>query len=464
MRLVRLAAAADDTGEARWCPHTPTARQAEFLTFDGLEALYGGAAGGGKSDALLMGALQHVDMPGYSAILFRRTHTDLALPGAIMDRAHEWLAGTAAHWADRDKCWTFPNGATLTFGYLDGPRDRFRYQSAEFQYIGFDEVTQFEERDYLYLFSRLRRTGEIAAPLRMRAATNPGGIGHEWVKRRFIDSPESRVFMPAKLEDNPHLDRAEYETALNQLDPVTRQQLRDGLWIRDPSGLVYSSWDDARNTTACLPPLPEGEQWTKILACDFGVVDPTAFAVWAFCEHDPCAYLLESDQWTDLAPSEAAEIAREWDRRHGGFAAMVGDVGGLGKGFEAEWRKRFHLPLRAAKKNDKLGYIKLFNGALHNGTIRALPWANEQLIADLRALPWADEQHTREHPGSPNHLSDCALYGWRESRSWAWEPRVVPPSDEAGIRLAQVEARKSKLAERNRRRQSDTDNEWIWND
>ena len=98
--------------EQRWCPHTPTARQAAFLEVDALEALFGGAAGGGKSDALLMGALQYVDVPGYSALILRRTTTDLALPGAIMDRDGEWLRPTGAHWNDIKKTWRFPSGAS----------------------------------------------------------------------------------------------------------------------------------------------------------------------------------------------------------------------------------------------------------------------------------------------------------------------------------------------------------------
>ena len=82
--------------ENPWIPHEPTPKQAEFLLMPDLEVLFGGSAGGGKSDALLMAALQYVDVPGYAAILFRRTYTDLSLPGALMDRAHEWLQGTKA--------------------------------------------------------------------------------------------------------------------------------------------------------------------------------------------------------------------------------------------------------------------------------------------------------------------------------------------------------------------------------
>src|SRR4051812_7334087 len=97
----------------RWIPHYPHPPQEAFLSLDCREAMYGGAAGGGKSDALLMAALQYVDVPGYSALILRRTFPDLALPGAIMDRSKEWLHGTDAHWNENERRWTFPSGATL---------------------------------------------------------------------------------------------------------------------------------------------------------------------------------------------------------------------------------------------------------------------------------------------------------------------------------------------------------------
>lgn len=158
-------------GEQPWSPHAPTDKQKEFLDDDGLEAMFGGAAGGGKSNGLLMSALKFVHVPGYAALLLRRSFSDLALPGAIMDRSHTWLRGTAAQWKEKDKTWVFPSGARLTFGYLERNDDHFRYQSSEFQFVGFDELTQFNEAQYSYLFSRLRRAG-VNAPLRMRSATD----------------------------------------------------------------------------------------------------------------------------------------------------------------------------------------------------------------------------------------------------------------------------------------------------
>lgn len=219
----------------------PTPRQAVFLSCPHREALYGGAAGGGKSEALLMAALQYADVPGYAAILFRRTYADLALEEALMDRADDWLQDTDATWHGQERRWEFPSGATLSFGYLDSKNDRFRYQSAAYQFIGFDELTHFREKDYRYLFSRLRRPANSEIPLRMRAGTNPGGVGHDWVKRRFIDGGNSRdrVFVPARLDDNPHLDRAEYVEMLSELDPVTRQQLLNGDWSARKPGDMF---------------------------------------------------------------------------------------------------------------------------------------------------------------------------------------------------------------------------------
>jgi predicted phage terminase large subunit-like protein len=230
----------------KYIPHQPTEKQALFLLHDHIpEILYGGSAGGGKTDALLMAALQYVDVPGYAALLLRRTYADLSLPGAIMSRSFEWLEGKA-HWDEKLKTWTFPSGATLTFGYLDTPRDHYRYQGSEFQFVGFDEVTQFKEAQYLYLHSRLRRLEGSDIPIRMRAASNPGDIGHEWVKARFITA-ETRVpacmFIPSTLADNPYLDRAEYIQSLMKLDPITREQLLNGNWdVRPEGGLFKREW------------------------------------------------------------------------------------------------------------------------------------------------------------------------------------------------------------------------------
>ncbi len=227
----------------KYIPHVPEPPQQAFMLLDTFEAFYGGAAGGGKSDALLAGALQYVDVPGYAALILRRTFAELVMADAIMARSFEWLAGTDAVWNAGEHKWSFPSGATLTFGHVQYEMDRFNYQGAAFQYIAFDELTEFPELVYRFLLSRCRRpSGDsllAKVPLRVRGASNPGGLGHDWVKRRFVDSGPDKPFIPAKLGDNPHLDRESYTTTLMELDPLTRKRLLDGDWSVRPMGAMF---------------------------------------------------------------------------------------------------------------------------------------------------------------------------------------------------------------------------------
>lgn len=223
-------------------PHLPTTRQIRFLELESLDALYGGAAGGGKSDALLMAALQFAAVPGYSALILRRTFADLKLSGSLIDRSDEWLRGKA-RWNGQEHRWRFSSGATLQFGYCDHEGDEQRYRGSEFQFIGLDEATQFTETQIRFLFSRLRRRRSIPVPMRYRLVSNPGGPGHEFVKRRYIapGSPQ-RVFVPARLADNPFLDQEQYLQSLAELDPLTRAQLLAGDWDAVAGGRFKADW------------------------------------------------------------------------------------------------------------------------------------------------------------------------------------------------------------------------------
>jgi predicted phage terminase large subunit-like protein len=232
----------------KYCPHIPTAKQLAFLLCPRLEAFFGGAAGPGKTEALLMGALQCVEHPNYRALLLRRTFRQLNQSESIMFRARQQLANTDAEWNTTDKRFTFPSGASVTFGNLDSDDDAYQYDSSEFQYIGFDELTSFTERQYTYLFSRLRTTKDNPVALRMRSASNPGNRGHDWVNAHFMiglpteslhqEFPE-RFFLGARIDDNPHLRREEYLAALANLDPVRRRQLLNGDWEVAPSGNLF---------------------------------------------------------------------------------------------------------------------------------------------------------------------------------------------------------------------------------
>ena len=261
-----------------------------YMSLRSREALYGGAAGGMKTETLGIDALQYVDIPGYSAILFRRKRSDHELPNCLIPRLQGWLAPHIEEKTVKFNNYKLifktlnPDGsigkpATLTFGYCFNVNTSTQYQGAEFQYVGWDEVCQIKAKDYLYLLSRLRKcvcpihkkkpvekrlpSGNIEikqvanyvkgcplcdrakiVPLKCRAAGNPGDISHQFIKDRFQIKRDpktnlfrgfdvERPFIPAYLWDNPYLDES-YEDNLKQLDEVTRKQLMEGDWNSSP--------------------------------------------------------------------------------------------------------------------------------------------------------------------------------------------------------------------------------------
>lgn len=245
--------------------------QTEFLSCSAYEALYGGAAGGGKSAAMLAAPLRWVHLPSFNGIIFRRTFPELE--GQIIPKSRELYRHAGATYNSVQHTWTFPSGARVSFGHLQHDSDVYKFQGMEFQFIGFDELTQFTERQYTYLLTRARSAHGI--PIRVRSTSNPGGEGHEWVFKRWGpwldrdysgvralpgqvlhhthngDTEEpcepntsgalSRVFIPAKVTDNPHLmdNDPGYIDRLSAQDRVTRAQLRDGDWMIRPGAGAY---------------------------------------------------------------------------------------------------------------------------------------------------------------------------------------------------------------------------------
>lgn len=249
---------------SQYSPESPHPKQISFLTLRCMEALYGGAAGGGKSSSLLLAALQFVHVPGYAALILRTDLSRLKLAGGLIPRSQEWLHDKA-RWNGSDYTWTFPNGAKIQFGYLSNSQDKYRYGSSEYQCICFDELTEFSEEDYRFMFSRLRMKSSIESQgvfYRIRAASNPGGRGHEWVKSRFVTKQaeedlkdnnlqdtywvrgdvDKRAFVPAKVADNPSVNRVQYIKNLQHLSPVTRERLMNGDWTIMPTGLIKPTW------------------------------------------------------------------------------------------------------------------------------------------------------------------------------------------------------------------------------
>lgn len=212
-----------------------------------------------------MGAAQHVDIPGYSALLLRKAFSDLILPGALMDRAHEWWDEMDCDWNEQNHIWTFPcpkgGVAKIAFGYMEHENDKLRYKSAQFNYIGFDELTDFTEGQFQFMFSRVRRLQGSGIPGRVRSASNPGGPGHEWVYNRYIlpaesgEMPPGRFFIRALLSDNPHLDQDDYIDSLAFTDLETRRQILEGDWTYRPEGNKFKRQWLEGHFLAMRPPL-----------------------------------------------------------------------------------------------------------------------------------------------------------------------------------------------------------------
>lgn len=374
---------------------------------DAREVLYGGAAGGGKTDALLMAALQYVDTPGYSALVVMRTFADLCLPKAGMSRAREWLAGTGARPSDGGRAWHFPSGATLTFGYVDNEGDEQRYRTAEFQCVCLDELTRFPEHAYRYLFSRLRRLAGSDVPVRMRAATNPGGKGHEWVKKRFLPpqffaapadrrmdvvwEKDGRVFVPARLEDNYALDRADYERSLAELPPVVRAQLRQGDWQAHEGGHFQARWFPRYTTHADAWQVPGKSQVYRVQdAMIFAAVDPAGgvseladYTAVVVCALTPEGDLLILDVLRERWPVEQvveslAAVCRRWEPS---FVVME----------EAFMQSAY---VRAARANPRIPTVHAIRPGGRSKLVRATPAilrAEARQVCLPREAPWLED-------------------------------------------------------------------------
>lgn len=401
-------------------------KQRSFLALTQLEALYGGAAGGGKTEALLGDALrpEFIREKRYSCLILRRTYPELAMRGSIMQRAIEWVGDE--YWDGNLKRFALPSGAVIQFGYCDNERDLGRYKSAQFHRVYIDELTEWPEDWYAFLFSRIRKSNFDSIPLAMRAATNPDGPGADWVRARFgiplnevVVDPilsESTAFLPARVEDNPSLNLAEYEASLAKLGPTRYAQLRWGRWSRDGEGLVYRGFKSERNT---LRELPEGFIGYG-LALDYGFNDECAFAIFAWRRYSKIVYIVSCYKKGHMSPGKAAEEVYSLEEEYE-FEWIVGDTGGLGKGYQAEALDRFKLPIEPAQKTNKMGYIKLMNGdfegdylAERGPQILVFSPMCEDLLKEYGSLDWAKNRIGRqENQSSPNHCSDAALYGWR---------------------------------------------------
>jgi hypothetical protein len=221
--------------------HANEGPQTNFLAAGEKDVLYGGAAGGGKSYAMIIDPLRNCHKKAHRALILRRSMPELR---EMIDKSRELYpqAFPGAKFREVEKLWNFPSGAKVEFGFLERDADVYRYQGQAYSWIGFDEITHLPtEFAWNYLASRLRTTDPTIITY-LRCTANPGGVGSHWVKKRYIQPAEhntsflgmdglTRKFIPARLEDNPYLaNDGVYEQMLKSLPPIQRRQLLEGNW------------------------------------------------------------------------------------------------------------------------------------------------------------------------------------------------------------------------------------------
>ena len=287
--------------------------QTDFLAASETDVLYGGAAGGGKSYAMLVDPLRFAHRAAHRALILRRSMPELR---ELIDKSRELYpkAFPGCKYKEVEKLWNFPSGAKIEFGFLERDADVYRYQGQAYSWIGFDEIThQATEFSWNYLASRLRTTDPEIIPY-MRCTANPGGVGAHWVKKRYIDpSPPyesfkgvdglSRKFIPARLDDNPYLaNDGRYEQMLKALPPTQRRQLLEGDW-EVAEGAAFTEFDRHLHV---IDPFEIPLHWERTKGIDYGYASESA-CVWGAIDPDDGTLIIYRELYrkgllgTDLA-------------------------------------------------------------------------------------------------------------------------------------------------------------------
>ena len=277
--------------------------QKQFERNDAYDCMFGGTKGPGKTDCLLREGLRQIHLPNYRAIIFRRTYPRL---GEIIDRSFKYFLGLGAKYSDKDMqlkipAWTFPSGAKYAFGHCQNEQDKYNYQGKEFHYEGFDQLEEFTETMFLFFMAQ-NRTSDKSIKCYIRSTANPGGIGHAWVRKRYIDclkpgeikyfkrvededieversDPDaiSRSFIPASVYDNPSIIQNDphYIKRLEQLPELDKQALLYGNW-EVFRGQFFKMWRKHLH----VKEKSVNPEFRKFISLDYGYGAPSAVGWW----------------------------------------------------------------------------------------------------------------------------------------------------------------------------------------
>ena len=292
-----------------------TKKQMRFIEAKEAEVLFGGAAGGGKSYGQMVDALLFaITYPGSKQLVLRRTFSELEK--SLIRTSLSLFPREIYSFNSSSHTGKFKNGSVIDFGYCAGENDVYQYQSAEYDVIRFDELTHFTESQYVYLISRVR--GANGYPKQIKSSTNPGGVGHSWVKNRFIDPcvPDmqfigedgmKRIFIPSLLSDNKFLTEGdpEYKKRLLALPEREKKALLYGDW-NIFEGQYFSEFSYRRHVISPFE-IPSG--WRRYRTIDYGL--DRLVCLWIAISPDNVSYVYREYCESDLPISVAARAIAE---------------------------------------------------------------------------------------------------------------------------------------------------------
>ncbi len=399
--------------------------QTEFLAAPETDVLYGGAAGGGKSYAMLVDPLRYAHRAAHRALILRRSMPELR---ELIDKSRELYprAFPGSKFREVEKIWNFPSGAKIEFGFLERDADVYRYQGQAYSWIGFDEITHLAtEFSWNYLASRLRTTDSEITPY-MRCTANPGGVGSSWVKKRYVnpsvpnesftgDDGLTRKFIPARLADNPFLaEDGRYEQMLNALPPVQRKQLLEGNWDVT-EGAAFSEFEI---DTHVITPFDIPIHWERVKGIDYGYASESA-CVWAAIDPNDGTLIVYRELYRKgLTGVDLAQFITQLELQDPFAVQGVLDTAawsrtGTTGPTVGETLQRAGHKLRRADKNRIQGKIQLheYLRVQSNGRPKLQIFSScPNLIRELQSIPMDKSNPEDVDTHAPDHAYDALRY------------------------------------------------------